>query len=491
MAALDALDDWPVSTAAAAVVGPAGVLATHGDTARVFALASVTKPLVARAVQIAIEEGVVDLDTDAGPPGSTIRHLLAHTSGLAMHSDQVLAEPGTRRMYSNYGFTVLAETVQRESGIEFGRYLTEAVFEPLGMTTTRLEDGAEAAGFGATSTVADLAAFAGDLLRPSTVSTPDARRRDRRAVPRPGRCVARATASSGPTTGGWVSRSGTRNRRTGPARRIRRGPTATSGKQGGSSGQIPKRSWRWWCSRTAISATGRWTCGRRFQTRSSQICRKLHTSATRASRGTIDTQDTKTEIASMSLVGFTRSLGKTSLVEPKEQQMRASNQFADVTTGVVYVHASPAAVCPHVEWALSSTLQSKANLVWTPQPAMPGTAARGHQLGRVRSGPAPGWRTRCAHGRCCGSKSPRTPVPVVDGHRFSHTPQLGLWSGAMSANGDIMVGEMRLRRMMAQGADTLAAELDSVLGTAWDDALEAYRDGGDAGEVTWLNRGVG
>ena len=36
--------------------------------------------------------------------------------------------------------------------------------------------------------------------------------------------------------------------------------------------------------------------------------------------------------------------------------MRASNQFADTTTGVVYVHASPAAVCPHVEWALSSTL---------------------------------------------------------------------------------------------------------------------------------------
>jgi len=48
----------------------------------------------------------------------------------------------------------------------------------------------------------------------------------------------------------------------------------------------------------------------------------------------------------------------------------------------------------------------------------------------------------------------------------------------MSANGDIMVGEMRLRVMMAQGADTLAAELDSVLGTAWDEALEMYRDGG-------------
>ena len=48
MAVLDALDDWPVPHSAAAVVGPDGVLATHGDTAQVFALASVTKPIVAR-----------------------------------------------------------------------------------------------------------------------------------------------------------------------------------------------------------------------------------------------------------------------------------------------------------------------------------------------------------------------------------------------------------------------------------------------------------
>ncbi|MGF2951149.1 serine hydrolase domain-containing protein [Mycobacterium sp. THU-M116] len=168
--ALAAIADWPVRAAAAAVVGPAGVLADHGDTRRVFALASVTKPLVARAVQVAVEEGVVDLDTAAGPPGATIRHLLAHASGLVMHSDRVLAKPGTRRMYSNYGFTVLAETVQRESGIEFGRYLTEAVCEPLAMGGTRLGGGSAEAGFGATSTVADLVSFVGDLLCPSIVS---------------------------------------------------------------------------------------------------------------------------------------------------------------------------------------------------------------------------------------------------------------------------------------------------------------------------------
>ena len=215
----------------------------------------------------------------------------------------------------------------------------------------------------------------------------------------------------------------------------------------------------------------------------------MHSSATGVSQGTIDTHDTKYQ-ASILLVGFTRSLGKTSLVEPKEQKMRASNQFADATAGVVYVHASPAAVCPHVEWALSSTLQAKANLVWTPQPAMPG------QLRAVTNWMGPvGTGSRLANALRSWSvlrfEVTEDPSPGVDGQRFSHTPQLGLWSGSMSANGDIMVGEMRLRSMMAQGADTLAAELDSVLGTAWDEALEVYRDGGDSAEVTWLSRGVG
>ena len=170
MSALDAIADWPVSAAAAAVIGPSGVLAEHGDTGHRFGLASVTKPLVARALQIAIEEGVVELDTPAGPPDSTVRHLLAHTSGYSMHNDQVMSAPGKRRIYSNYGFGVAAETVAKEAGIEFGRYLAEAVFEPLGMNASELDGGAPAAGYGVTSTVADLAVFAAELLRPALVS---------------------------------------------------------------------------------------------------------------------------------------------------------------------------------------------------------------------------------------------------------------------------------------------------------------------------------
>lgn len=169
--------------------------------------------------------------------------------------------------------------------------------------------------------------------------------------------------------------------------------------------------------------------------------------------------------------------------------MRASNQFADVTSGVVYIHASPAAVCPHVEWALSSTLGQG-------EPGLDAATGPAAQLRAVTNWVGPvGTGARLANALRSWSvlrfEVTEDPSPGVDGQRFSHTPQLGLWSGAMSANGDIMVGEMRLRAMMAQGADTLAAELDSVLGTAWDQALEVYRDGGDAGEVTWLSRGVG
>ncbi|OYN76352.1 serine hydrolase [Mycolicibacterium sphagni] len=167
---LDLIADWPVPTAAAVVVGSAGVIAEYGDTGHQFRLASVTKPLAARAAQVAIEEGVVELDTPAGPPGSTVRHLLAHASGLAMHSAEVMAQPGKRRIYSNYGFQVLAEAVEDGAGIEFGQYLAEAVFEPLGMTASRLDGGGAAAGHGGVSTVADLAVFAGDLLIPRTVS---------------------------------------------------------------------------------------------------------------------------------------------------------------------------------------------------------------------------------------------------------------------------------------------------------------------------------
>lgn len=174
MESLALIAQWPVPNAAAAVVRQDGTVAgTYGPLDEGFALASVTKPLAAYAALVAYEEGVFELDDPAGPDGSTVRHLLAHTSGLAFDEHRVMAEPGTRRLYSNAGFEVLGETLAKAAGIPFAEYLRQAVLEPLGMTGTSLP-GSPAAG--AVSTVADLARFAAELqaprlLHPSTLVT--------------------------------------------------------------------------------------------------------------------------------------------------------------------------------------------------------------------------------------------------------------------------------------------------------------------------------
>ena len=168
MDSLRMIDNWPVPTAAAAVVlrdgTPAG---SHGPQQHPFPLASVTKPLSAYAVLVAVQEGALELDDPAGPEGSTVRHLLAHASGLAFDDQRAMAVPGDRRLYSNAGFDVLAETVQKATGIPFPQYAAEAVFGPLGMADTRIDPAARTpAGAGGVSTVADLARFAAELQTP-------------------------------------------------------------------------------------------------------------------------------------------------------------------------------------------------------------------------------------------------------------------------------------------------------------------------------------
>lgn len=156
---------WPVDNAAAATVRADGqVSLVFGDLDRPFRLASVTKTLTAYATLIAVEEGAVGLDDPAGPEGSTIRHLLAHTSGLAFDDHTAVAAPGSRRLYSNAGFEQLAEAVAKQAGMPFGDYVREGLLEPLGMTAT---DVAGSPASGATSTGADLARFAGELQAPT------------------------------------------------------------------------------------------------------------------------------------------------------------------------------------------------------------------------------------------------------------------------------------------------------------------------------------
>ncbi|MGJ3559436.1 serine hydrolase domain-containing protein [Streptomyces sp. INA 01156] len=157
------IENWPVPTAAAGVVRADGtVLGTHGPAGHRFPLASVTKPLAAYAVLVAYEEGAIELD-EPGPSGSTVRHLLAHTSGLAFDEHRVTSAPGERRLYSNAGFEQLGDHVTKATEIPFAEYLRQAVLEPLGMTSTSLE-GSPAKD--AVSTVDDLLRFAAEIQTP-------------------------------------------------------------------------------------------------------------------------------------------------------------------------------------------------------------------------------------------------------------------------------------------------------------------------------------
>ena len=152
MGALDLVGTWPVDTAAVGVIriGRKGAerSAPVAETAevvgpqdRLFPWASVTKPVTALAVLVAIEEGTLSLDLPAGPPGSTIRHLLAHASGLGPDRGAPLAKPCTWRIYSNFGYDVLADVLVQRSGMSFRDYVTHGVLHPLGMSDTVFDPG--------------------------------------------------------------------------------------------------------------------------------------------------------------------------------------------------------------------------------------------------------------------------------------------------------------------------------------------------------------
>ena len=161
MTSLSTIDAWPSPTAAGAVIGPDGAIASHGPTTHPFALASITKLFTAAAVHLAIEEGTLGLDQEVDDRGATIADLLAHASGLAPDGS-VLSEPGRRRIYSNAAYDRLADALEASAGMPFADYLHDGVFAALGMDTARLT-GSPA--YAAVASVDDLTRFLVGLPR--------------------------------------------------------------------------------------------------------------------------------------------------------------------------------------------------------------------------------------------------------------------------------------------------------------------------------------
>jgi CubicO group peptidase (beta-lactamase class C family) len=166
-AVLAQVDDWPPELVAVGVTDARDTLATHGPADELLPLASVTKPLAAYAVLLAVQDGALHLDEPLGhgevAPDATVRHLLAHASGLPPDPGGPIGMPGRKRIYSNWGFDLLGELVAERVGSPFADHLAVEVLEPLGMHTTRLEGSPAYAGHG---TVTDLLAFARELLDP-------------------------------------------------------------------------------------------------------------------------------------------------------------------------------------------------------------------------------------------------------------------------------------------------------------------------------------
>jgi CubicO group peptidase (beta-lactamase class C family) len=151
---------------AVAALSSGGELGRRGDASRVFPWASVTKPVVALAALVAAEEGTIDLDEPAGPLGSTMRHLLAHASGLPFDAGAPIAKPGTRRIYSNAGFEAAADRIAANAEMPFEEYLQKAVLNPLGMEAVLR--GSPAAGL--QGSVEDLVKLMRELLAPTLVA---------------------------------------------------------------------------------------------------------------------------------------------------------------------------------------------------------------------------------------------------------------------------------------------------------------------------------
>jgi len=163
--------DWPVRRGGAAVVTPEGAeehWVEGTDPALELPLASVTKLLTTMAALIAVQAGHVDLDQRVDREGATVRHLLAHASGLPQNPGQGRRRPpGERRIYSNVGFRLLAEVVADAVGTSFEGWLASAVLDPLGLRATRLAErgGIEAdPAAGGVSSLADLVRLARCLL---------------------------------------------------------------------------------------------------------------------------------------------------------------------------------------------------------------------------------------------------------------------------------------------------------------------------------------
>jgi len=162
------------------------------------------------------------------------------------------------------------------------------------------------------------------------------------------------------------------------------------------------------------------------------------------------------------------------------------------THGVVQIHSAPSALCPHVEWAVGGAVGVPVRLSWSPQPAERSSyRAEYSWTGPIGSSARltsalKGWQ--------------RLRFEVIENAtaqseavRYSYTPALGIFHATLGLHGDVMINEQRLKAAVARealGGRSLREAVNDLLGTAWDDELEVFRQAGDGADVRWLHQVV-
>jgi hypothetical protein len=162
------------------------------------------------------------------------------------------------------------------------------------------------------------------------------------------------------------------------------------------------------------------------------------------------------------------------------------------TRGVFFVHSTPSALCPHIEWAVSGALGVPVRLDWIPQPAER-ASYRAEYSWQGPVGTSEKVASVLSHWDRIRFEVTEEPTSTTEGSRICYTPRLGLFRAQTGLTGDIVVPEGRLKNAIladALGTKPLGVSVAELLGAPWDDELEAFRYAGDGAAVRWLHQVV-
>lgn len=159
--------------------------------------------------------------------------------------------------------------------------------------------------------------------------------------------------------------------------------------------------------------------------------------------------------------------------------------------GSLWIHSTPSALCPHIEWAVGGVLDVPVHFDWDDQPV-----DRSQRTEYAWSGPAGSAAliaSKLATWQRIRFEVTEHASAEHDGERFAFTPDLGLFRGTTGEFGDVMVHEDRLRAALAAdaaGTESLQTALARLIGTPWDDELDVFRHAGEGAPVRWLHQVV-